>query len=342
MASGLLEVIGTLDIAQFWPVGGSDADTSQLKVDVAAGAFRFRPAADAPFRVTRAFDNAKVHGAGTYDAIRNGRITVRLQGLDAPELHYQPASVLTDRQGRTPEQKALYLRWNLNYRQYLAETSTLALTAMLAGRGASPLPCVVRTAVDTPGEVFDTYGRVVADVYVPDGTRELNVNQWLMQRGWVYPAFYASMSADEILTLTDLASEAYYDGRGVWTALHDYARSTDFDFAVVYRGRNASPAPDADRGLVVLPKLFRRLAEYAVNRRATMVTGTFESFLRSKRLGDGVHLTAEFLDYGATAAPVRYLDEFVTNGYVTVWPEQIVFREKPSRVTGPGGAPVVF
>jgi endonuclease YncB( thermonuclease family) len=342
MASGLLEVVGTLDVAQFWPVGGSDADTSQLKVDVAAGAFRFRPNPNTPFRVTRAFDNAKVHGAAVYDAVRNGRITVRLQGLDAPELHYQPASALTDRQGRTEEQKRLYLEWNLEYRQFLAETSTLALTGMLAGRGTSPLPCVVRTAVDTPGEVFDVYGRVVADVYVPGEGGELNVNQWLMQRGWVYPAFYASMSADEILTLTELANEAYYDARGVWTLLHDTARATDFDFGLVYRGRNARPAPDVDQGLVVLPKLFRRLAEYAVNRRAKMVTGTFESFLRAKRSGDGVHLTPEFLDFGPTAAPVRYLDEFVTNGYVTVWPEQIVFREKPSRVTGPGGAPVVF
>jgi hypothetical protein len=92
MAAGLLEVDGSIDIAQFWPVGSSDADTSQIKVDVTGNAFRFRPHDDAPFQVTHALDKAKVKGSATYDAIRNGKITVRLQGMDAPELHYRPAA----------------------------------------------------------------------------------------------------------------------------------------------------------------------------------------------------------------------------------------------------------
>ena len=42
-----------------------------------------------------------------------------------------------------------------------------------------------------------------------------------------------------------------------------------------------------------------------------------------------------------TAATPRFLNEFVlSDGFVTVWPEQLVFHEKPSRVTGPGGAEV--
>jgi endonuclease YncB( thermonuclease family) len=342
MASGLLEITGTLDVAQFWPVGGSDADTSQLKVDVGGEAFRYRSHPDEPFRVTHAFDEAKVRGSAVYDAVRNGKVTVRLQGLDAPELHYRPSSHLTDKEGRTAEQKRLYLEWNLEFRQYLAETATLALAAKLGGLGASPLACTVRTAVDEPGEVFDTYGRVVADVYVPTAAGELNVNQWLVAQGWAFPAYYTSMSEGEITTLTALSDEAFYDGRGVWAALNDYARPADFDVTLLYRGKNAVPNPAADDGLVIVPKLFRRLAAYVVNKKAKMVTGTFEFYLRSKRSSDGVHLTPEFLDQGAAAAPLHFLDEFVENGFVTVWPEQIVFREKPSRVTGPGGAPVVW
>lgn len=92
MAAGLLEVDGSIDIAQFWPVGSSDADTSQMRVDVAGEVFRFRPNDDAPFQVTHALDNARVKGSATYDAIRNGKITVRLQGMDAPELHYRPTA----------------------------------------------------------------------------------------------------------------------------------------------------------------------------------------------------------------------------------------------------------
>jgi len=88
--------------------------------------------------------------------------------------------------------------------------------------------------------------------------------------------------------------------------------------------------------------LLRRLSAYVVNRKAKIVLGKFKSYLRSKRSSDTVHLTAEFLTQGATAAPVHFLDEFVQGGLTTVWPEEIVFREKPSRVIAPGGGPVTF
>ena len=341
MANGLLEIDGTLDLAQFWPVGGSDADTSQIRVDVATGAFRFRPNPDAPFRVTHAFDQAKVIGAAAYDAIRNGKVTVRLQGLDATELHYRPTAA-KKKADQTAQQHALYLQWNLEFRQYLAETATVALGTMLQGLGPSPLACTVRTAVGTPDDVFDTYGRVVGDVYVQSSGAGLNVNHWLVEHGWAFPAFYASMSESEITQITALANGAFQAGAGVWPYLNDYARVAEFDATRVFRGKGAVQSPATDLGPVVVPKLFRRLAAYFVNRKAKMVSGTFEGYLRSKRSSDSVHLTSEFLVQGPAAAPVRFLDEFVQGGFVTVWPEDLVFREKPSRVIGPGGAPVVF
>lgn len=341
MAAGLLEVEGSIDIAQFWPAGSSDADTSQMRVDVAAGAFRFRPHAGAAFHVTHAFDNARVKGAATYDVIHNGKITIRLQGIDAPELHYRPTAA-KKKADQTKEQHALYLKWNLEFRQHLAETATLALTAFLQGISPGQIPCTVRTAVDTPDDVFDTYGRLVGDIFVPSGGAEIDVNHWIAEHGWAVPAFYASMSEPEITAIIGLADQAYADDLGVWPHLDDFVRSADFDLALVFRGKGAVPDPLADVGSVVVPKLFRRLAAYIVNRKAKMVSGTFESYLRSKRASDSVHLTAEFLTQGPAAAPVRFLDEFVQSGFVTVWPEELVFREKPSRVVGPDGEPVTF
>lgn len=139
MAVGLLEVAGSIDLAQFWPLGSSDADTTQIRVDVAAGAFHFRLNPGAPLRVTHAFDNAKVKGTGTYDVIKNGKVTVRLQGIDAPELHYRPAAQ-KKKADQTDEQHKLYLKWNLEFRQNLAETATVALTTFLQGIGNYPLP----------------------------------------------------------------------------------------------------------------------------------------------------------------------------------------------------------
>jgi endonuclease YncB( thermonuclease family) len=86
---GLLEVHGTLDIAQCWPAGESDADTSHVVVD--ANGFKFRPKAGEPFKVTHVFDDAQVRGSGTTPAVKKGAVTVRWQGIDAPELHYEPS-----------------------------------------------------------------------------------------------------------------------------------------------------------------------------------------------------------------------------------------------------------
>jgi endonuclease YncB( thermonuclease family) len=339
MAAGLLEVDGSIDIAQFWPVGSSDADTSQIKVDVTGNAFRFRPHDSAPFQVTHALDSAKVKGSATYDAIRNGKITVRLQGMDAPELHYRPAAA-KKKADQTEEQHTLYLKWNLEFRQLLAESATIALTGFFQGIGTSPIACMVRTAVDTPDEVFDTYGRFVGDIFVRPGGNDVDVNHWIVENGWAFPAFYSSMSEPEITTIVALANQAFESGLGVWPHLDDFARASDFDINLVFRGKGAAPNPAADVGCVVVPKLFRRLAAYVVNKKAKMISGSFESYLRSKRSSDSVHLTSEFLSQGASAAPVWFLDEFVQSGFVTVWPEELVFREKPSTVVGPGGAPV--
>jgi hypothetical protein len=127
MAVGRLEVNGTIDLSQFWPVGSSDADTTKIIVSTAPGAFRFLAHPGAAFQVTRAFDNAIVRGRVRKPAIDNqGRITVRLQGIDAPELHYRPSAALR-RRDRTSEQQRIYLELNEEYRQYLAETATVAL-----------------------------------------------------------------------------------------------------------------------------------------------------------------------------------------------------------------------
>jgi endonuclease YncB( thermonuclease family) len=310
-------------------------------VDVAAGAFQFRPNPGAPLRVTHAFDNAKVKGTATYDIIKNGKVTVRLQGIDAPELHYRPAAQ-KKKADQTSEQHKLYLKWNLEFRQNLAETATVALTTFLQGIGNAPLPCKIRTAVDTPDDVFDTYGRLVGNISVQAGQGEREVNNWIARQGWAFPAFYSSMSEQEITTIVGLADQAYQEDLGVWPHLNDHIRATDFDLSLVYRGKGVPPNPVADEGSAILPKLFRRLAAYVVNRKAKMVSGTFETYLRSKRSSDAVHLTGEFLSQGAAAAPLRFLDEFVQGGLSTVWPEELVFREKPSRVVGPGGEPVSF
>ncbi len=72
-----------------------------------------------------------------------------------------------------------------------------------------------------------------------------------------------------------------------------------------------------------------------------MLAGTFGAYLVKKP--DELHLAADFLADGPSAAPIHKLSEFVAaNGSFTVRPEGLVFRERPSRLVGPGGAPVTW
>jgi endonuclease YncB( thermonuclease family) len=341
MATGVLRVDGTIDLAQFWPAGSSDADTSKIHVNVFADSFKFRPDPGSPFHtVTHGFRDARVKGSVTKPVIENGRVTVRLQGVDAPELHYRPQAALKKAK-QSQQQRDIYLKWNLEFRQQLAETATVALASMLAQPGQDPLPCRVETAVDTPDDVFDTYGRLVGTILIP-AAGDLNVNIWLLQQGWAFPAFYASMSADEIEALTAAAAAARANKSGAWSRMNRFARSRDFDWACVYR-RGGQPDANADRGgkRVVMPKLFRRLSTFMLNTRAKMVKGTFAQYLAAK--DDDLHLTEEFLSQGPAAAPIYALASFLNaKGSVLAKPEDLVFREKPSVVVDAAGQPVTW
>ena len=90
--TGLLIIDGSVDVSQFWPGGKSDGDTVKFAITQPQTAFRFRSSPGATPMVTHAFDSAgmfqSVKGKRTFKPlIRNGAITLRLQGIDAPELH---------------------------------------------------------------------------------------------------------------------------------------------------------------------------------------------------------------------------------------------------------------
>jgi endonuclease YncB( thermonuclease family) len=319
MPSGLLKVAGTISLSQFWPMGTSDADTSKIIVDTTGHPFQYRPHPGAPFKDTAAFVGATVVGAVRKPAMdKNCQIVVRLQGIDAPELHYRPKALLGPTK-RSKVQDDLYLKWNHEYRQYLGETATISLAAFLASTGQTPAPCRVESSVDEPGEVFDTYGRFVGDIFVTVGGHELNLNSWLLQQGWAFPAFYTSMSTDEITRLTDDTNVAYEANTAVWQWLNDYADA--LEWALVFRKKGSIPDPSADRGGVVVPKIFRRLSTWAVNKRAKMYSGTFLKYLKAH--SDLCYETKDFLLQGPTASTPRRLDEFIdSDGYFSVWPEE--------------------
>src|SRR5262245_53543421 len=159
---GLLRVKGSIDISQFWPTGKSpnilsDADTVHVQVDPATS-FVFDG------NVTRAFDFAWIQTRKNKDGSRSpiyvivsqrtadAHIKIRLQGIDAPELHYRV------------DQKKQEVRQNWGKR------AALELRKFLEARtSGTKIDCHVETIVNSPADVFDIYGRFVGDIMIAAG-----------------------------------------------------------------------------------------------------------------------------------------------------------------------------
>lgn len=109
-----VEILGVVDVEQFHPLGDSDADTvvvqvKEIRVDG---------------ELTKQFEGAFVLDHGEPRAlIRNGCVRVRLEGLDAPELHYPTTE---------PDPVA---RPNATFRQARGAACTKALAEALGGSG---------------------------------------------------------------------------------------------------------------------------------------------------------------------------------------------------------------
>jgi endonuclease YncB( thermonuclease family) len=335
---GLLKVNGTVNLSQFWPHGDSDADTTKVILSTSVDAFEFQPHPGTPFAVTHAFDDAKVIGAGSKQVIDNkGRITIRLQGIDAPELHYRPAPI-PKKLNPTGEQQSVFKELNKEYRQHFGETATVKLYELLSKAGNGELACTVTTAVNSPNDVFDTYGRFIGDLIVEQDSAEINVNHWLVKEGLAFPTFYTSMSPEEIEAYIDAAKQGRQKKKSIWTNLQ--TNLGKFDRTLVYRGKNAKPAPTEDTGSLLFPKLFRRFCTWSIYRKAEIVSSTFQRYLKDKR--DACYLTEEFLEHGLASSNPHFLDEFVkSKEKIDFLPEQLVFNEGQSKlVNATTGKPI--
>lgn len=259
---GTLIVSGILRVSQFWPQGRSDADTASIELTI-QGKKSFVFVDDAgKQRTTNAFDNAEIIGQhGRSPVIKKSKksatrkITIRLQGLDAPELHYQPQVAGAGGKGILHP-----------FRQSLGETCANALHEYVASFEEPEVPCEAVTIVKHPNDVCDVYGRVVANVVVIRGGARIDLNHWLLREGWALPGLYNSMSKAEIRAVLTDHKAAKQVGRGLFSNDIVTTELAPFDPLRVERKGPPSFQPFSDLGPVNFPKYFRRQAEQYVSR----------------------------------------------------------------------------
>jgi endonuclease YncB( thermonuclease family) len=334
-----LQISGHIQVAQFWPEGDSDADTTKLLVSVGQDSFKVKMPTSDVHVPTQAFNNAFQRGEkkpdGTFkqDKLINskGQITVRLQRVDAPELHIAPGPI----KGKSLKDTGLFLK----YRQRQAETGTHALGAFLRGLADANgrVACTFDSnlgAHQGPGDVVDKYGRFVGDILVGAGANQVNLNLWLLEQGWCVVALYDSMLEGEIQETL----KAWRKGRGKGSRKMYRAKFEPFE-KLVFR-KKGSPLEDEGDKKFIHPKYFRRYITWFAHSQAGNLAGDYADYLESK--GEEVYELNEFvaaLQQGKTKSTLYPLYERAFDGDEVGWtPDRFIFLEAPSTVfTDQGG-----
>jgi endonuclease YncB( thermonuclease family) len=335
MIRGRLSFKGSIDLNQFWPQNiragvryDSDADTVKVKIDPqsvqftspAGGTKKTTVLSKAGF-----FHNIKSKNGTVTNKFKpvidaNGMINMRLQGIDAPELHYDTGTPL--------------------YRQHMGESSTVALYNYLKGNvTGTTIACEVFTQVNRPNDIFDKYGRCVGDIVINEkGGKSQNVNQWLIKNGYAFPAFYNSMTPDEITTIRTLADDAKKNNREIWK--YYSKRMAALDRSLTHPKNDPSYSKQSDeKPPVIFPKLFRRLWTFEIGESTRFSTQGYQKFL--VKSADKCCQTSTFLHNGYPSKNSPNLSDFVAqNGGINFDPAEIVFKEAGTSLKDKSGIPI--
>jgi len=334
---GLLTVVGSLDIKQFWPAtkgnSSSDGDTVHLKVDPATS-FLFKTSAGAHPKKTTRFTGAYVndHGRKKNVITSKNEIKIRLQGIDTPELHY-PVMTKWD-----PSKRGKFTN---EFRQLYGAGAANALHAHLkslmgAGDG-TVMHATFLTQIDRPADAVDSHGRFVGDIIVGTASGQ-SINTWLVENGWAYPLLYDSMTDTEVRTIVDAWKVGQALGARPGKALSKKLQPFDAT-------RNVKNAKLPDGGRPNFPKIFRRQATFWSTVPGPLTSEEFAAMLDKGLTGKTD--TAYPLDYFLANIEhlnpkkrVKFADKVGAQGQMLFKPEGLVFREDPSTLFAANGTKI--
>jgi endonuclease YncB( thermonuclease family) len=348
--NGSIKITGKINFSQFFgektgdqkPVWGvSDADTCKLILN--SNSIKFRKSADSLWQENiRLFDNAFSYDEETGRRIRiigtdseNLKfIKIRLQGLDAPELHYKA------NKGNTFLFENQLLSFNIlkeafDFRQFYGAQAASKLVGFLKDYSADQkfINAYAISSIDTPSELFDKFGRAVCDLYVYNDNEEngININQWLVREGWAFPDFYDSMSNEEITTLRKLGKDAENGNAGMRPHLSE--KLLDLNYNVLFDKENAKQILDNENGKLNLPKFFRKQVDWKILGNSGYKVKDLKQFMSSRK--DACYLIDEFLEKRHSASKHQLAEFIEDNGTITVGPGQLVNIESESFIETP-------
>lgn len=180
-------------------------------------------------------------------------VPVRLEGIDAPEEHYEATAFTQSQQGVT---RSFPKRGNR--KGEFAQPHCKAATDYLVGT----LQAAGYALVQLDREVTDRYGRVLGYVHASDaaGTRGEFVSRELLARGLAFPFLFES-AEDFIADFLGVAMVARAQKLGVWAKYTDRPLATSSSL-FPKPARYTTPEPAAQlKARLNLPMVFRRVVD---------------------------------------------------------------------------------
>lgn len=201
---------------------------------------------------------------------KDGSVPTRLEGIDAPELHYDRARQPLGQQSRD----ALLVIVGFTHVDAFDDVVRASTPAFVRG-------AILTRAIDPQGRVIayalaDPIAKTLRTdrrTRIPRALLRETFNAAMLARGMAYPLAYDTQPEDHRTAFASLAREARASRRGVWSR----DRTKSFRLA----GRGSIGA----RGALIFPKLFRRCVAFLEDRLAGF-DGTIARWLESEAGGD--------------------------------------------------------
>ena len=343
---GLLTIVGSLDISQFWPAtkGGtsSDGDTVHLKIDPNAS-FLFSASPGAHPKRTTKFVGATVndHGKSKKVITAKSEIKIRLQGVDTPELHLPVILPRNPKPGNPKWDPSKPGKFGTSFRQPFGAGAANALHNFLKGfvgsSGGTLIHATFVTQIDNPGAAVDSHGRFIGDIIVGTAGGK-SINTWLVENGWAYPLFYDSMTDIEVQTLVKAWKTgqkiAARPGKAIQKALQPFDPTL-----------NVNNAKLPDGGKLNFPKIYRRQATFWAQVAGPLTGAEFVKLLNkgAKGKADTAYPLAYFLNNINKLdrkKRVQLVSKIGPQGQTLFNPEDLVFTEDPSKLLDASGIEV--